>query len=104
MESAIAAASYLGYSQLTSSQLTSSQSLVLHRYLSGKDMFVNLPYQEATENLSATGCSQELLMLYKRCRQGSSSLWLLFPLIVLTKDQVAKLEAIGVEAVCRRKM
>ena len=70
VECAIAAAANdLGYSLLTS-----SQSLVLHEYLSGKDVFVSLP--TGSGKSLCYWVLQELLMLFER-RRGSPSLWLL---------------------------
>jgi Lhr-like helicase len=69
VESAIAAAAKdLGYSQLTT-----SQSIVLHEYLSGKDVFVSLPTGSGKSPSSATGCSLELLMLFEKHSQESES-------------------------------
>ena len=93
VESVIAAAAKdLGYSQLTS-----SQSLVLHEYLSGKDVFVSLP----------TGSGKSLCYwvlpgafdALRKTLSGESIVLVVSPLIALMKDQVAKLKAKGIDAV-----
>ena len=91
VESAIAvAAKDLGYSQLTS-----YQSLVLHEFLSGKDVFVSLP-----TGSGKSLCYWVLPGAFDALRKTRESIVLIVsPLIALMKDQVANLKAKGVEAV-----
>ena len=82
VESAIAAAANdLGYSQLTS-----SQSLVLYEYLSGKDVFVSLP-----TGSGKSLCYWVLPGAFDALRKtsGESIVVVVSPLIALMKDQVA---------------
>ena len=89
--SAIAAAAQdLGYSQLTS-----RQSLVLHQFLSGKDVFVSLP-----TGSGKSLCYWALPGAFNTLRNTTESIVLVVsPLMALMKDQVANLKARGVEAV-----
>lgn len=91
VESAIAiAANDLGYTQLTR-----HQSLVLHEFLSGKDVFVSLP-----TGSGKSLCYWVLPGAFNSLRKTSESIVLVVsPLIALMKDQVANLKARGVEAV-----
>ena len=91
VESAIAlAAKDLGYSQLTS-----YQSLVLHEFLSGKDVFVSLP-----TGSGKSLCYWVLPGAFDVLRKTRESIVLIVsPLIALMKDQVTNLKAKGVEAV-----
>ena len=80
----------LGYSQLTK-----YQSLVLHEFLCGKDVFVSLP-----TGSGKSLCYWVLPGAFNALRNTSESIVLVVsPLIALMKDQVANLRIRGVEVV-----
>ena len=85
-----AAAQDLGFSQLTS-----QQSLVLHEFLSSKDVFVCLP-----TGSGKSLCYWVLPGAFDKLRRTRESIVLVVsPLMALMKDQVANLKARGVKAV-----
>ena len=91
IESAITATAHdLGYSQLTA-----HQRLVLHKFLSGSDVFVSLP-----TGSGKSLCYWVLPGAFNRLKKTQDSIILVVsPLIALMKDQVASLKDKGIETV-----